>query len=580
MSIHTALPARPLRRAEWLILTAILVIAAFLRLYQLNTIPPGLTHDEAGHGHDAVAILHGARPIYETVGYGREPLYDYVSAGLMALMGPTSLALRLVSVTFGLLTLLITFVWVRLAFDGPTALAAVALQAASFWSLTISRQALRSTLLPALFTAAVYFFWRVQISKIFKDPRGLGVLALFALFVGATLYTYIPARATWIVFPVFLVYLALFHRATFRRVWLATLVAVLIALLLSVPMFIWLQQHPGAEQRLTMLDAPLQALRTGDFSVTLNRAWSGVSAFFIPGHGDSFLAYTIPGRPFFDPLTGALVLIGIGLCLARWREPACAFSLIWLLVGISPTLITGASASITRSIAALPVAFLFPALSVLAGIRWAAIRRNRWAVWGARLGFVALVIITGTVSARDYLITWAESPDVRAAYQHTLIETAKYLDSQPEGGTVALSTVYPEAPHDPYIFEMSIRRRNLVTRWSDARAALVLPAEPFARLILPSSTPLAPYFADLPGFHTKERVTLRLGAAGHSCSLAATSAGPAARYDTAGKSGECNPTHRLRSRHASGRTGWNCGTRHTLEDYKSTIIATHWPSQR
>ncbi len=78
------------RRTDWSFLVAILLIAAFLRLYQLDAIPPGWTHDEAGHGHDAVAILHGARPIYETVGYGREPLYDYVVAGLMALIGAQS----------------------------------------------------------------------------------------------------------------------------------------------------------------------------------------------------------------------------------------------------------------------------------------------------------------------------------------------------------------------------------------------------------------------------------------------------------------------------------------------------------
>ena len=501
------------RRTEWLILVAILLIAAFLRLYRLDAIPPGLTHDEAGHGHDAVAILHGARPIYETVGYGREPLYDYVVAGLMALTGPVSLALRLVSVIFGLGTLAITFAWIRLAFDNPTALAAVALQAASFWSLTISRQALRSSLLPTLFTFAVYSFWRSTyrpkalpgelLPRVSRWPA-----VLFALSLGSTLYTYIPARVMWIVFPVFLIYLGLRHRVTFRRVWLTTLVAIGVGVLLFAPLHLYLQAHPGAEQRLAMLDAPLQALRAGDVAVILNRALSGASTFFIPGQGDDFLAYTIPGRPFFDPLTGALFLVGLAICLARWREPAYTFSLIWFLIGISPTLATGAPASITRSITALPVAFLFPALAVVDGARWAAMR------WGARavrtiwLGCVALVIITAAISARDYF-AWGELPDVRAAYQHTLVEIARYLDAQPENGTVVISTVYPQAPHDPYVFEMSLRRSDLATRWFDARAAVLIPAEPSARLIVPASTPLDSYFADLPDLRVRERATLR-----------------------------------------------------------------------
>ena len=59
-----------------MLLALIVCAAAALRLWQLDDAPPGLTHDEAAHGQDAIAIVDGARPIYQTVGYGREPLYD------------------------------------------------------------------------------------------------------------------------------------------------------------------------------------------------------------------------------------------------------------------------------------------------------------------------------------------------------------------------------------------------------------------------------------------------------------------------------------------------------------------------
>ncbi|MDY6878023.1 MAG: hypothetical protein SWK90_17715 [Chloroflexota bacterium] len=514
--------------ARWSLVILILFLAAGLRLWRLDSVPPGLTHDEAGHGHDAVAILHGARPIYETVGYGREPLYDYLVAGLMALAGPTGRALRFSPVPLGLVTLLATFAWARRAFDYPTALVVMTLQAASFWSLSTSRQALRSGLLPALFTTAVYLYWR-SVYHPADHPTDHPTnwrMVLFALLIGATLYTYIPARVLWVVFPVFLVYLAFFHRPAFRRMWLSTLIAVLAGLLLAAPLFVYLRAHPEAEQRLAMLDAPLQALMAGDFTAILKGAWSGMAGFFIPGQGDDFLAYTIPGRPIFDPLTGVLFLVGLGLCLVRWRKPAYAFSLIWFLAGISPSLVTGATASTTRSIAALPVTFLFPALAIVAGARWAAARWGPRAGWLAWLGCAGLIAVTGAISARDYFVTWGESPDVRAAYQHTLVETARYLDVQPEGGVVAVSTVYPSAPHDPYVFQMSLRRharptgrapaepgavaqQNLSLRWFDARRALLLPPQPAARLIATSSASLAPYFADLPGLYLRERVMLR-----------------------------------------------------------------------
>jgi hypothetical protein len=324
------------------------------------------------------------------------------------------------------------------------------------------------------------------------------------------LYTYLSARVMWLLFPAFLIYLALWHRATFRRVWFATLLALALGWLMAAPMFLWLQQHPGAEQRLAMLDAPLQTLRNGDAAVILERAASGFAAFLVPGRGDDFLAYTIPGRPLLDMPTALLFALGLLLCLVHWRKPAYAFAVLWFGVGIAPTLITGAPAAITRSITALPVTFLFPALAAVAIARWAA---ARWGALGTRImraGIAAWIVAAGAFAARDYL-AWAESPDVRAAYQHTLAEIAHYVDTQLEHNTIAISTVYPQAPHDPYVFELSLRRRDTPTRWFDARAALLIPAEATARLIVPASTPLDAYFADLPGLRPRDRVTLRPG---------------------------------------------------------------------
>jgi hypothetical protein len=72
------------RRYGWLLL--ILLAGALLRIALLTEVPPGLTHDEADHGLDAWGVINGVRPLYFTVGYGREPLYDYSTAGLMAFL--------------------------------------------------------------------------------------------------------------------------------------------------------------------------------------------------------------------------------------------------------------------------------------------------------------------------------------------------------------------------------------------------------------------------------------------------------------------------------------------------------------
>ena len=84
-------PAAHKLRQTGLILL-VLLAAAGLRLYTLADAPPGMTHDEADHGLTAWEIVNGARDISFTVGYGREPLYYYATALVMAGTGPTILA--------------------------------------------------------------------------------------------------------------------------------------------------------------------------------------------------------------------------------------------------------------------------------------------------------------------------------------------------------------------------------------------------------------------------------------------------------------------------------------------------------
>jgi hypothetical protein len=236
------------------------------------------------------------------------------------------------------------------------------------------------------------------------------------------------------------------------------------------------------------------------------RSWIGRGAMH---RGDEFLAYNIPGRPTFDPLTGVLFIAGAILCLARWRKPECAFALLWFLIGASPSLITGATASFTRSIAVLPVAFIFPALAAVEGVRWIAARWGEWAGRATGIALVATIVIIGVLSAHAYLATWGEFPDVRAAYMLPLAEVARYLNGAPEGQTVGVSTFLPHAPHDPYAFDMSLRRDDLSLRWFDARRAIVIPEERCGSLVVLAGVAPDPYFADLPGLRLRERVALR-----------------------------------------------------------------------
>jgi hypothetical protein len=370
-------------------------------------------------------------------------------------------------------------------------------------------------MLPFITAAGVIFFW-----QIFRWASGASnggpvkwkhpqwwALAGFAVCVAATLHTYLAARVLWIMYPLFLVYLALAHRPLFGRLWRPVLGGLLAALLLVVPMFAYVQAHPEAETRLQMLDSPLQSLTSGDLAPVIVNVWQAFLAFIWRGYGDHFLAYNIPGRPVLGVITAAFFLIGLGLTLWRWRRPAYAFLLLWFGLGILPSLVTGPEANTTRNLGALPALYMLPAigfvcLSELAVRRWG--EPARWVAAGAAVVWLLLVLLS---SATDYFNNWAELPDVRAAYQHTLTRSLDYLEGLPDDEAVVLSSVYPGPAHDPSIARVLLPYDQDDLRWVDARYGLLFPGGGSAQLIVPSSTPLHPAFA--PYVEAEDSVPLR-----------------------------------------------------------------------
>lgn len=501
------------KRTAWLIL--IFLAAASLRLAAIDHIPPGLTHDEADHGLDAWGVVNGVRPIYFTVGYGREPLYDYATSALMSFLGPSFLAGRLTSVFMSLLLISGTYAWANRAYGRKTALLTAAGLAMSFWAVMTGRQALRSITLPAVLVLAVYFFWRaIELN----DPGALGAaepiplwrrpamsrFALAGLLLGLTLYTYVPARVMWLLFPAMLGLLFIYDRRRFRSAWPGVLLALLLALLVATPLLLYLSANPGVEERLVELSGPLTAARQGNFGPLLDNAIH--SALLLAFRGDSQWRYNLPGRPFLTPVMVALFLGGLAIGLAwtltkkdedresgRRQAPrlpkqiAFLFALIWLILGLSPALVSGPDLSTTRAIGAQPVVYVFPALALAAILNWRRLPR-KIAQGLVILLFVGLFLQT----ARDYFVRWASAPEVRVQYESSLVETLAYLRSQEDMAT-AISTTTPNRFHSPAVATLQLGEEGNELRWFDGNHSLLLPQAESSRLIFSGFAPLNPH---------------------------------------------------------------------------------------
>ena len=99
------------------IVIGLLLIAFFFRVWMLNDVPPGLHHDEVIIGQVAKDILRGHFGVYFTAGYGHEPLYHYLVAGMFSAIGANAYVLRLTSAFIAMLGLAATYVFVRRVFS-------------------------------------------------------------------------------------------------------------------------------------------------------------------------------------------------------------------------------------------------------------------------------------------------------------------------------------------------------------------------------------------------------------------------------------------------------------------------------
>jgi hypothetical protein len=186
-----------------LILIVIIILAAWLRLYQLPTLPPGLNFDEAGNGVAAFDILDGTPRLWWRIGGGKEPIWPYVIALSTLVLGNVPLALRLPAALVGIVTVAASYPLLSALFPGRRGqilglLTALGL-AVSSWHLHFSRLGFRAILLPLLSTLAFYFLWRglqsIQ-STTLSRRRGAASfdLILSALFMALAMYAYLAGR--------------------------------------------------------------------------------------------------------------------------------------------------------------------------------------------------------------------------------------------------------------------------------------------------------------------------------------------------------------------------------------------------
>ena len=441
-------------------MVALLLAATFLRLVAWQSAPPGLRFDEMLVDYHADLIRDGARPIYID-DLAEESLYHYFFAAAQAVIAPHLFTMRWLSLAFGLVGVAAIFALGRQMFNRRVGLLAAIIATVAFWSLLYSRIGLRIVALPALVTLAMVFVWHG-----FHQARRRDFVMAGILF-GISAYTYSATRMLPIVLLIFALYLAVFQRAQLRRHGLNLVLMLSLAALIALPMAIHIATVPAAERRLGEVQGPLDALKQGNVLPLIKSAAMTLGMFNVTG--DPEWLYNIPNRPVFDVLTGLVFVLAVLISLRRWRQPAYAFVLIWLFVGLVPPMVTWPAASNSHGILAQTPAFLLAAI----GLEALAVR---WPRGGTALVVVVLIIFS-VVSLTDYFGRWATAETVRRENQAGIAAVAAQIDRLPNDRPVVFSSgaVTHWNPWSVTTFRLTAPIGYTATRWFDARSSFIFP---------------------------------------------------------------------------------------------------------
>lgn len=415
-----------------------IVVAAALRFWQLDQIPPGLYRDEAFNGLDALQILSGQSEedslFYLMGNNGREPLFVYLTTLSVSLFGRSVLAVRLVAAIVGTLTTWFTYKLAKSWFGEQIGLLSAWVWAITLWPIHLSRIGLRPILLP-LFLALTFWLATLAYRQNGVDQRfelkSIWLWLFTGVAYGFTFYTYLASRFTFLLVILLILYLVITGRG--RALWPGIAWTTLGTTFIVAPLAILLWQQPellfGRAEQVSILDP---AINEGDLLGTLWRQiWKSIGLFFVAG--DRIARHNLPGRPVFGLILLIPFLAGVVWSARHWRRAAAMALLIWVVVMLGPTVLAEDAPHFLRAVGILPAAVMLPAIGIALIWQW-----SRLPSAVGKILAISLLVASLAVNLNDYFINYAEQPETALWFEEAARNLSEQINGEANNATIYL----------------------------------------------------------------------------------------------------------------------------------------------
>jgi 4-amino-4-deoxy-L-arabinose transferase-like glycosyltransferase len=457
------------------ILVFIIILAAFVRFWQINSNPPSLNWDEVSHGYNAYSILKTGKDewgrrfplIFRAYGDYKLPVYIYLTVLSEAVIGLNALATRLPSALAGVASVLFTFLLVRKLFKSKrVAFLASVFLAISPWSVFLSRAAFEANLASFLIIAGIYFF----LLGLEKD----WFLPLSVFLLGLSLFTYNSAR---IFTPLIFIALIFLYFPELKKRWknkkgetilslcLAGFFFTFLVISLASPegqaRFGWvtlvdegaigqINQARGSSSLPGVLPILIHNKVTYFITAFTKNYFSNLSPAYLFFRGGSHYQYNIPGEGLIYPIQILPMIFGIYWIIKNWRTKQAKLITFWWLLGIIPSAITRDSPHVLRTILVLPAPQLLVALGVNQLWLWGSKNVSRWlrftllGIYGLFLTFLFANFLKNYFGPYRQNYSWA--------WQYGYKEVANFIETHySDYDKIFITKKYGE-PHEFLLF--------------------------------------------------------------------------------------------------------------------------------
>lgn len=488
------------KRILLLLLSSIILIATFLRFYDLGINPPSLTWDEASWGYNAYTLGIDGKDefgrflpiIYlESFGDFKPPMYAYLDVIPVKIWGLNEFSTRFPSAFFGVITVILTYFLVKRIFWKSKDADMIALLSAFFlaispWHIMLSRAAFEANVATFFIAGGVWAF----LASV-QDRKWL--LILSAIFFTLSMYTFNTAR---IVSPLMVILLVIVFHKKLLVIKKQTIVAAIVGLLLFLPLLPFLfSSQAGLRFRevnifteSSVVEKANQQIKNDNYAT-----WSKIihnrrvlySIEYVKHYFDnlspSFLFINGDGNPKFSIQTvGQMYLfdivffVGGLLFLFRKREGSWWLVPLWILIGIIPAATARETPHALRIETTLPMFQVIVAYGVVSlGM---IVSRIKYQVLSIKI-YKMIFIFAGLILFANFLYFWH---DLMTNYKYSYSAEWQYgykdsIDYVKENAKKYDKVQITQQLGRPYIYYLFYNKTNP----EDFRATAKINRDPF-----------------------------------------------------------------------------------------------------